>query len=115
MWFFQALSDFELSRQNLSCSNISLVLPFFFFLILSLLLFQRITTSLLIGKLLAAATVVSAVLSLLGLFSSFDLNQFGSSIANHYRLLFISKEQDGYSRDAADNQFVTNKIDSIII
>lgn len=88
---------------------------FLFFLILCPLLFQRTTTSLLIGKLLAAATVDSAVLSLLGLFSSFDLNQSGSSTANHYRLLFISKEQDGYSREAADNQSVTNKIDSIII
>ena len=90
--------------------------PVFFFFILSLLLFQRRTTkSLLTGKLLPAATVVSAVLSSVGLFSSFDLNQFGSNTVNHYCLLFISKEWDGNSREAADNQLVTNKIDNIII
>lgn len=100
----------------MSCSRIFFVLVFFFFLILSLPLFQRRTTkSLFIGKLLAAATVGSTVFSAVGLFSSFDLNQFGSSTANHHCLCFISKEQDGNSTDAADNQFVTNTTDNIII
>lgn len=116
MWFFQILCDFQISKEK-SVMFQHFLCPDFFFLSLFLLLFQRrIATSLLLTrKLLAAAIVVSAVLTSVSSFSSFDLNQFGSSTTNYSCFLFISNELDGNSREAAVNQFVTNEIDTIII